>query len=186
MAWTEGGLRGAFGREEAASRDEAFAALVGRQGRFAYRVAYSVLGNSQDAEDAMQEAFLKLYRTGAWRGMEEEKGYLARVVWRIAVARLPRPSREKIAGGDEMETLVAREASPEAVAMRSAEERRLRRLIDELPEELRQTLRLSALEEMSSREVGLAMGIPEGTVRTRLMRARAELRRRFEEMEVRR
>jgi len=61
-----------------------------------------------------------------------------------------------------------------------AEERRMRGMIAELPEELRQVLMLSALEEMSSREVGLVMGIPEGTVRTRLMRARAELRRRFE------
>jgi RNA polymerase sigma-70 factor (ECF subfamily) len=60
-------------------------------------------------------------------------------------------------------------------------------LIDGLPEELRQVLMLGAVEEMSSREVGLVMGIPEGTVRTRLMRAKAELKKRFEAMrEVRR
>ena len=58
----------------------------------------------------------------------------------------------------------------------------LRRLIDGLPEELRRTLVLSAVEEMTSREVAAAMGIPEGTVRTRVMRARAELKRRFEAM----
>jgi len=56
----------------------------------------------------------------------------------------------------------------------------MREMIDALPEELGQVLMLSALEEMTSREVGMVMGIPEGTVRTRLMRARAELRRRFE------
>ena len=55
----------------------------------------------------------------------------------------------------------------------------LRRLIDGLPEELRQPLMLSSLEEMTSREVAVAMGIPEGTVRTRVMRARAELRRKY-------
>ena len=58
----------------------------------------------------------------------------------------------------------------------------LRRLIDALPEELRQPLVLCAIEEMTSREVAVAMGIPEGTVRTRVMRARAELKRRFEAM----
>lgn len=170
--------------EEAAAE---FTALVERQARFLYRVAYSVVKNAQDAEDVVQEAFLKLYRTGAWRGMQEEKAYLARVAWRIAVERLARLSqREMVDGGDEVERLASLEASPEVSALRSAEEMQLRRLIDELPEELRQTLVLSALEEMNSREVGLVMGIPEGTVRTRLMRARAELRKGFEASEVRR
>lgn len=178
--WTqwERDERAALHRTEAAEREEEFAALVGRQGRFLYRVAYAVTRNVHDAEDAVQEAFLKVYRTGAWRGMEDEKAYLARVVWRMAVARL-RP-REAADGAVEVEVLASGDASPEIATMRSDEELRLRRMIDELPEELRQTLVLSALEEMSSREVGVAMGIPEGTVRTRLMRARAELRRRFE------
>ncbi len=52
--------------------------------------------------------------------------------------------------------------------------------MDGLPEEMRAVLMLSAIEEMTSREVGAALGIPEGTVRTRLMRAKAELKRRFE------
>jgi RNA polymerase sigma-70 factor, ECF subfamily len=163
---------------EAEDQAKAFALLVERQSRFLYRVAYSVLRNPHDAEDAVQETFLKLYRTDAWREMQEEKAYLARVVWRIAVERLPR--REMVDGTDVVEKLASVGASPEAVALRSADEVQLRRLIDELPEELRQPLMLSALEEMNSREVGLVMRIPEGTVRTRLMRARAELRRRLE------
>jgi RNA polymerase sigma-70 factor (ECF subfamily) len=61
----------------------------------------------------------------------------------------------------------------------------LRRLIDALPEDLRQPLVLSAIEEMTSREVAAALSIPEGTVRTRVMRARTELRRRFEAMRAR-
>lgn len=171
----------AFGREEAVGREGEFAALVERQARFVYRVAYSVVKNAEDAEDVVQEAFLKLYRTGAWRGMEEEKAYLARVAWRMAVERVQRlPRREMVGGEDAMAGLVSGEASPETQAVERDEERRMRGMIDELPEELRQVLMLSALEEMTSREVGMVMGIPEGTVRTRLMRARAELRRRFE------
>lgn len=69
--------------------------------------------------------------------------------------------------------------SPEQNVVDEDERAVLRRLIDGLPEELRQPLVLSSVEEMTSREVAEAMGIPEGTVRTRVMRARAELRRRF-------
>ena len=78
-----------------------------------------------------------------------------------------------VGGEDEVERLVSANDSPEVCALRSAEEMQLRRLIDELPEELRQTLVLSALEEMNSREVGLVMGIPEGTARSDLHHARA-------------
>jgi RNA polymerase sigma-70 factor (ECF subfamily) len=172
-------------RAEDRDREAEFVALVGREARFLYRVAYSILRNVQDAEDVVQEAFLKLYRTGAWRGMKEERAYLARVVWRIAVGRLPR--REMVEAEGEVETLVSRDASPESLAVDRARETQMRRMIAALPEELRQALVLSALEEMSSRDVALMMGIPEGTVRTRVMRAKVELRRRFEAaQEVRR
>jgi RNA polymerase sigma-70 factor (ECF subfamily) len=157
-----------------------FSALVERQTRFLYRIAYSILRNVPDAEDVVQETFLKLYRTGAWREINEEKAYLARVAWRIAVERLPNRLMES--DEDVMAGLMAAGASPETDAIRSSEQIRLRRLIDMLPEELRQPLVLSAVEEMTSREVAAVMGIPEGTVRTRVMRARTELRRRFEAM----
>ena len=66
--------------------DEAeFAGLVERQWRFAYRVAWAVLRNAHDAEDAAQEAFLKILRARAWRGLRDEKAYVARAAWRLAV-----------------------------------------------------------------------------------------------------
>lgn len=81
--------------------------------------------------------------------------------------------------GVEMEW-AATGASAEERMSGEAERATLRRLIDGLPEELRRPLVLSAIEEMTSAEVGVVMGIPEGTVRTRVMRARSELRKRFE------
>jgi len=109
-----GGAMTTFGREEAVGREEEFAALVERQARFVYRVAYSVVKNAEDAEDVVREAFLKLHRTGAWRGMEEERAYLARVAWRIAVERVQRLPRREMAGDqDAMAGLVSGEASPE-------------------------------------------------------------------------
>ena len=68
--------------------DEAtFTALVERQSRFAYRVAYAVLLNAHDAEDAVQETFLKLFRHGGWQQAENERAYLARVAMRTAIDR---------------------------------------------------------------------------------------------------
>jgi RNA polymerase sigma-70 factor (ECF subfamily) len=131
----------------------------------------------------VQEAFLKLYRGEAWLRMENEKGFLARTVWRVALDHLPRGT-EQMSDAAEMQ-LAASGDSPEQNVMDGDERAVLLRLIDGLPEELRQPLVLSSVDEMTSREVAAAMGIPEGTVRTRVMRARAELRRRFLAMQER-
>jgi RNA polymerase sigma-70 factor (ECF subfamily) len=169
-----------------AERDRRFAEMAERQARFMFRVAHGLLRSVQDAEDAVQEALLKLYRSDGWLHMEDEKAFLARTVWRVGldvVARRPRGTepledeagREFAAGGE----------SAEESLVGHGERELLRRLIEVLPEELRQPLVLSAIEEMTSREVAMAMGIPEGTVRTRVMRARGELKRRFEAMRKR-
>jgi RNA polymerase sigma-70 factor (ECF subfamily) len=165
---------------EAERRDERFQEMVGRQSRFMFQVALGLLRNRQDAEDAVQEAFLKLYRGEAWLRMDNEKGFLARTVWRVALDHLPRAA-ERTLDVSEMELAASGGAgvSPEQSAVDKDERAVLRRLIDGLPEELRQPLVLSSVEEMTSREVAEAMGIPEGTVRTRVMRARGELKRRF-------
>jgi RNA polymerase sigma-70 factor (ECF subfamily) len=170
------------GRDEsrcdvAMGRDERFEEMVARQAKFMFQVAFGLLRNRQDAEDAVQEAFLKLYRGEAWLRMENEKGFLARTVWRVALDHLPRAA-EQMSDVAEM-PLAASGGSPEQSVVDEDERAVLRRLIDGLPEELRQPLVLSSVEEMTSREVAEAMGIPEGTVRTRVMRARTELRRRF-------
>jgi RNA polymerase sigma-70 factor (ECF subfamily) len=170
------------GREElrcdvAIGRDERFEEMVARQARFMFQVAFGLLRNRQDAEDAVQEAFLKLYRGEAWLRMENEKGFLARTVWRVALDHLPR-AVERRTDVAEMH-LAASGGSPEQSVVDEDERAVLRRLIDGLPEDLRRPLVLSSVEEMTSREVAEAMGIPEGTVRTRVMRARTELRRRF-------
>jgi RNA polymerase sigma-70 factor (ECF subfamily) len=170
------------GRDElrcdvAMERDERFEEMVARQARFMFQVAFGLLRNRQDAEDAVQEAFLKLYRGEAWLRIENEKGFLARTVWRVALDHLPKAA-ERMADVAEMQ-LTASGGSPEQSVVDEDERAVLRRLIDGLPEELRRPLVLSSVEEMTSREVAEAMGIPEGTVRTRVMRARTELRRRF-------
>ena len=155
-----------------------FTALVERNTHFMFRVANTVLRNRQDAEEAVQETFFKLYRTAAWKRMEDEKAFLARSVWREAIDRLPKRNHESLA--EQHRQVASPELSPETTALESSERALLRSLIDKLPEDLRQPLVLSALQELNSRQIGLVMGIPEGTVRTRLQRARTELKRQFD------
>lgn len=165
----------------AAEEDAAFAAMVQAHSKFVFRVAYSVLRNAHDAEDVVQETFLKLYRNRGWRKVENEKAFLARAVWRLAVDRRPKrrgesPGDVVASGGDD----------PEQAAIRVDWNRVVQKLVDALPEELRLPLALSAVEEMSSGEIAEVMGIPAGTVRTRLLRARQMLREKLEALHVQR
>lgn len=189
IVWTEleglkSGRREGLRRDDPLEREQEFSGIVERQARLMFRVAYSLLRNVQDAEDAVQEAFLKLYRGDGWRRMEDERAFLARTVWRVALDRAPKAAdrMDDVAGME----LASPADSPERSAAEEDERVLLRRLIEGLPEDLRQPLLLSAIEEMTSQEVAAVMGIPEGTVRTRVMRARAELKKRFEAIEVRR
>lgn len=173
------------------SDDEAqFANLVERHWRFAWKIAWSILRNPQDAEDAAQEAFLKMLRAEAWRNLRDERALVARVVWRIAVdlhsARRTRTHRyaEPVSNGlSLLEHLPSSDLGPEEMVLAADRESAIHRLIDALPEELRQPLALSA--ELNSREIAETMGIPEGTVRTRLMRARQILRDKIAAVEER-
>ena len=154
--------------------EERFGALVRRQSRFIFRVAYAVLRNSHDAEDVVQEVFLKLYRSARWEQMKDERAYLARVAWRLSLERLPRAREsevdaEELAGGE----------TPEEAAVQADWSAVVHRLIDALPVELRQPLALSSIEELKSHEIARILGIPEGTVRTRLMKARALLKQKL-------
>jgi RNA polymerase sigma-70 factor (ECF subfamily) len=177
-----------------ADEEAEFAALAERQWRFACRVAWAVLRNTHDAEDAAQEAFLRILKARAWRGLRDERAFVARTVWRAAVDRArelavradaPRRFRESDSGGGEtMDDVADAAPGPEEAAVAADWERAVHRLIDSLPEDLRQPLALSV--EMNSREIGEAMGIAEGTVRTRLMRARQMLREKIAAMEERR
>jgi RNA polymerase sigma-70 factor (ECF subfamily) len=159
---------------ERTASDEEFSLLVYRQHRFVFRVAFALLRNAHDAEDIAQETFLKLYRTGRWRGMREERAFLARAAWRMALDLRRAPAVE-IASVD-ADATPSRTVSPEQQAVSADSAAALHRLIDALPEELRQPLVLAGIDEMTSREIAAVLGIPEGTVRTRLMRARQLLK----------
>jgi RNA polymerase sigma-70 factor, ECF subfamily len=161
--------------EAGGNAEEQFAALVHRQSRFAFRIAYTVLRNVHDAEDAVQEAFLKLYRTGTWKDANDERAFLARTVWRVAVDRSSSRRSQ-----DERKPLVASERNPEEQALANDRDQTVQKLVDALPDALRLPLALSYVEDLRSREIAELMGIPDATVRTRIARARRILRAQLE------
>jgi RNA polymerase sigma-70 factor (ECF subfamily) len=172
--------RSLAGQEEEA-RDGRFAALVERQARFVFRVAYSVLRNVPDAEDVVQETFLKLHRARTWERMVAEKAFLARAAWRLAVDKLATVRTVGLDAG-----IPSGGRDPEQAAIEADWNAAIHRLIDALPDELRRPLALSTIEELNSHEIAVVMGIAEGTVRTRLMRAREILRQKLAALRERR
>ena len=163
--------------EAAEDACESFAGLVERHSQFVYRVALAVTRNPQDAEDAVQESFLQLYRGGRWTEIKDQRGYLARVARRMAVRRRkPRTEEQEI----DLQ-IAATGASPEESAMGREQEGWLHTAIDQLPEKLRQPLALAALWELKLVEVAAILGLPEGTVRRRIHTARQMLKRQLGE-----
>jgi RNA polymerase sigma-70 factor (ECF subfamily) len=170
------------GADNVLTTDEeaAFTALVQRQSRFVFRVAYAVLLNAHDAEDAVQETFLKLYRNGGWQQAENEQAFLARTAWWVALDRR-RTAKSALAAAspDSVPDLESPQPGPETALVDANQHALVHAMIDSLPEDLRMPLVLSASEELNSREIGAILRIPEGTVRTRLQRARQLLRQRL-------
>jgi RNA polymerase sigma-70 factor (ECF subfamily) len=166
-----------------ADNDEDFTGLVERQARFVFRVAYAVLLNAHDAEDAVQEVFLKLYRNGGWRNIANERAFLARVTWRVCLDRR-RPSGPSVSqDSDQPLDPPSTAPDPEQSALAANRQAAVHALIDRLPEDLRMPLVLSAFDELNSREIAAILFIPEGTVRTRLQRARQLLRQKLDALE---
>ena len=163
------------GMSEETRRNARFTELVKRHSLFVFRVAFSVMRNAADAEEVVQETFLKVYRSDALDRMQDERAFLARTAWRVAQDR--RPRTVSVVFGDD---IVTSSPNPEDVAIDGDLNTSLHRLIDSLPDHLRQPLALSAIQEMTSPEIAQAMGIAEGTVRTRLLRARQILREKLE------
>ena len=147
-------------------------------GTLAFRVAYGVLRHREDAEDVAQEAFARAFRNfGQLRDRERFRAWLVRTVWRLAIDRR-RGDRRRLAREEAVEPTV--EASTEQVASARQRAAHLWSAIDELPEKLRVVIVLSGIEGHDTREVGSLLGIPEGTVRSRLFMARKALAERLQ------
>jgi RNA polymerase sigma factor (sigma-70 family) len=168
------------------TQDELLEDLVRQHSRLVYRIAYAALRSHHDAEDATQETFLRVLRySPKLAGVENPKTWLARIAWRVAVARSrQRGRRQEIPIEDPERPIkeVESSAQPADQAMQSSQiGTLLGPLIAALPRKLRQPLTLSAIEEMSPPEVAATLGISEAAVRSRVFRARQILKKKLSE-----
>lgn len=164
---------------------QAFTLLMRRHNRLLFRAARSILRDDAEAEDALQDAYLQIYRAiGQFRGDARLSTWLTRIVVNEAIARSRKRHREAevtplyadpgLQSTDAEERMT--ENTPEQGAMRAEARALLERALDELPDAFRTVFVLRAVEELSGEEVAAVLGIPEATVRTRFFRARALLR----------
>ncbi len=170
----------------AAGNAAAFELLMRRHNQLLFRTARSILKNDAEAEDAVQEGYLRAWRAlGEFRTESRLSTWLVRIVANEALGRLRRTGAQVIPleaamTSPEPETQAAftdtPERGPEHSALRSQVRTLLESRIDLLPEAYRTVFMLRAVEEMSVEEVAQALDIPEATVRTRFFRARSLLR----------
>jgi RNA polymerase sigma-70 factor (ECF subfamily) len=146
-----------------------------------YRVALSLLHNPAEAEDVVQDVFVRvLQRQRQLGGIVEVRPWLVRIAWNLALDRRRRVRPEQM---DEIfaEGLVSPDLPADQALAEAGRIRQVLAAMERLPKKERQSLLLSAMDELSSAEIGAILGRSESSVRSLLFRARAHLRERLED-----
>ena len=173
--WME--IRNSAVHDEARQNEdgEALAMLVSQYAGTLYRVAYSVLRNSADAEDAVQETFMRVLRhRDTLSEVRDQRVWLIRIVWNIVLDR-KRRSKTRPETDDVSElarVLPAGGLSADERAVAAEHHAHVLACVEQLPDKERQVMMLSAFEELTSVEIASVVGITESSVRSRLFRAR--------------
>ncbi|MCY3735477.1 MAG: RNA polymerase sigma factor [Gemmatimonadaceae bacterium] len=164
--------------------DEAFRRLITEYHPLAYGLAYRALGDREDAEEVVQDAFVKIHGAlGGFRGESSLKTWILRIVWHLSLNRrrdrarspwrrlgLHRADEES---GEKL-SLPAGEG-PEARLLTRETQRLVREEIDDLPPALREVLVLHGFEQLGYEEIARVLDIPVGTVSSRIHTARRRL-----------
>lgn len=161
---------------------EAFATLVERYDRAVYHLSYRTLHDVEEARDATQEAFFK-----AFRSLRTFKPGSKFSTWIFAIAYhacCDRLNRRKRYAGDELPDRADPAPGPEHQVIALDEASRLRAAIEALPEKYRTVVTLFHLQGRQYDEIATVLGLPMGTVKTHLFRAKEQLRRLLGGMEV--
>jgi RNA polymerase sigma-70 factor (ECF subfamily) len=174
---------------------EAFEEMVTHFERPVYSLCFRLLGDAEDARDAAQETFLKIYRgLSSFRGESGLKTWIYRIAinqamnqqrwWRrrhrdeTVSLELSRNESDTTLGS----TLPGTLASPEQMAIASEREQRIMKALGEIKQEYRIALILREIEELSYEEIAETLKISIGTVKSRIARGREELRRRVKDL----
>ncbi len=163
---------------------QAFEALMRRHNQRLFRVARAITGDSSEAEDAVQSAYLSAYlHLASFAGRSSVATWLTRIAINEALARRrARRARERLDSIDWVEEEPCdRGATPEEAAALKQQAQLVERAIDGLPATYRLVLMLRQVQGLSSGEVAASLAVSEEVVRVRLHRARAMLRERLGE-----
>jgi RNA polymerase sigma-70 factor (ECF subfamily) len=167
----------------------AFELIMRRHNRGLYRAARSIVKDDTEAEEAVQEAYLRAYHAlPQFRGESSLSTWLTRIAINQALERLRKRRRELATVSSdnvidlEQHTLDpdahnTSSETPERALMRNQTRKLLEQKIDELPAAFRSVFMLRALEEMSVEECAACLDVPQATVRTRFFRAKRLLRK---------
>jgi RNA polymerase sigma-70 factor (ECF subfamily) len=165
--------------------DEAWRELVDRFGQKIYSVAYHFTLKREDAEELAQEIFLKIFEN-----LHRYDGGFPLVAWIVSLSRnlcidrYRRRKREKsfrFVTDDSVAPLLTSHDDPAAETLQKERTKILFSALAEIPEDLAEILVLRDLDGMAYEEIGKALALPDGTVKSRLFRARAEVARRIRE-----
>ena len=170
---------------EGARSEIDLAALVETYSSLLFRVAHSVLRSRAEAEDVVQDVFVRvLEHRRSLIAVRDMRVWLVRVAWNLAIDRRrrirPEQFDEGFADGLVAKNLPADEALTEAQRLRAVV-----RELERLPKSERDVLLLSVVEELGTAEMAEVLGRSESAVRALLFRARTRLRERLEEGEGR-
>src|SRR3982074_2189860 len=164
------------------ARRREFEARLAECGPLAFRVARGVLRNDADAEDVAQEALLRAYRRfDRLRDAQRFRGWLVRIVFRLALDRARSAKRRELRE-TEWAHPARRVAPPNAEELAASGEFQAHfdSALDALPEKLRLVLLLAAMEGHTLEEVATMLGLPIGTVKSRLFAGRKKLAERLQ------
>jgi RNA polymerase sigma-70 factor, ECF subfamily len=166
---------------------QAFVALMQRHNRRLYRVARAVAGNDVEAEDIVQAGWTQAFVAArGFRGESLASTWLVRIVLNEAFGRRrkqrPMIEIEKLDErlGAEVIAFPSSRSNPESDAERAQIRRMLEKAIDDLPQPFRVVFMMRVVEEMNVEEVAVVLDLPPATVKTRLHRARAKLKKALE------
>ena len=162
----------------------AFETLVKEYEKNVYNLALRMTGNSEDAADMSQEAFIKAYNSlSSFRGDSKFSVWLYRIVSNVCLDYLRSRTRKPTVSlstenddGEEVELDIADESqSPELLLDRSLTRDAVRRGLAALPPDHREILLLREIQGLSYEEIAAALGLEAGTVKSRIFRARKKL-----------
>ncbi|HEY0162150.1 MAG TPA: sigma-70 family RNA polymerase sigma factor [Edaphobacter sp.] len=155
-------------------------ALVESYSALLFRVAYSFLRSQSEAEDVVQDTFVRvLEHRGTLPAVRDMRVWLIRIAWNLAIDRRRRIRPEQM-DDSFIEGLVSKNVSAEKAFDEAQRMKAVLREIERLPSAERHVLLLSALEELDSREIANVLGRTESAARAMLFRARTRLRERLE------